>query len=93
MATPRHGDKGPRKIDVQLPTAGSISIYSNQKVRNALEEIQEDMTFYKGVRLMQVIEAVYMQGQKDGATSVVDQLVGHAETLRPPKIGRRRKRR
>ena len=90
-----HASKGPRKIDLELPKEGSIAIYSNQKVRNALDEIQEDMTLYKGVRLLQVLEAVYAQGKKDGATETLDALdvqMKEMEKLRPKKIGRRRNR-
>jgi len=40
-------------------------------VSKALDEVTEDMTLYHGVRLGQVIEAVYKQGQKDGAKKAV----------------------
>lgn len=98
MTTPRHSDKGNRKIVLALPRSGKVSIYSNQRVLNALSEVQADLTLYKGVRLLQVMEAVYAQGKKDGREEALDavehQLAGVAKEvkkLRPTKIGRPRK--
>lgn len=51
-----------------------ISVYATPKVSKALEEITEDMTLYHGVRLTQIIEAVYTQGQKDGARNAIGTL-------------------
>ena len=79
---------------LHLPKTGQVVVYSNQKVLNALGEIEEDLNFYKGVRLLQVIEAVYAQGQKDGIERVLDarlQYEKELEKLRPRKIGRPRK--
>lgn len=39
---------------------------------DALKEIEKDMGLYKGVRLHQVLEAVYNQGRKDGALKVFE---------------------
>jgi hypothetical protein len=42
-------------------------VYASPKVGEALREVSEDMTLYKGVRLSEVLDAVYAQGKKDGA--------------------------
>ena len=39
-----------------------------------MEEIEGDLTLYHGVRLLQVLEAVYLQGRKDGARSAFEEL-------------------
>lgn len=45
-------------------------------------EITEDMSLYNGVRLSQVLEAVYAQGQKDGARNAIENLQeGIANTI------------
>lgn len=64
--------KGFKKLSVDL-TGGTISLYVGSKVRVALEEITTDMTLYHGVRLAEVMQAVYNQGQKDGRREVVEE--------------------
>lgn len=66
--------RGPRRHDIDLPKLGKIPVYAGVKVGKALDEIQEDMTFYKGVRLAQVMEAVYQQGLIDGRAQVFSEL-------------------
>jgi hypothetical protein len=45
-------------------------------VAHALHELTADMDVYKGVRLAQLLEAVYQQGKKDGALDVRDSFEG-----------------
>ena len=52
----------------------SVAVYASPKVQKALNEVTEDMTLYHGVRLSQVLEAVYSQGKKDGARDVFTDL-------------------
>lgn len=66
--------RGPRRHDIDLPKLGTIPVYAGVKVGNALEELQDDMTLYKGVRLAQVMEAVYQQGLVDGRAQVFNEL-------------------
>ena len=62
-----HADKGPRRHEFTMPSSGEVvPVYAGQKVGKALEEVQEDLNLYQGVRLAEVIEAVYKQGLKDG---------------------------
>jgi hypothetical protein len=65
---PRHSDKGPTRHDFKMPSTGEVvPVYAGKKLGRALDELQHDFTFYEGVRMAQVIEAVYKQGLKDGA--------------------------
>ena len=69
-----------KKVDVALPK-GTLTIYAGQKVRSALVEVMPNMTLYYGVRLSQVIQAVYEQGKKDGRKDVVDKFDGLRKAL------------
>ncbi|MDF2916579.1 MAG: hypothetical protein K0S70_796 [Microbacterium sp.] len=63
-----NADKGPRRHEFTMPSTGQvIPVYAGVKVGRALDEVTEDMTVYQGVRLYEVLEAVYKQGLKDGA--------------------------
>jgi len=60
--------RGYRTIKIELPKRGEIAaVYTSARVADALREITEDANLYHGVRLVQVMEAVYLQGRKDGA--------------------------
>ena len=90
-------DRGPRRHDIEMPKLGTVPVYAGVKVGKALEEIEEDMTLYKGVRLSQVMEAIYEQGRKDGRSEVFEAVnestaalekrkdLLHAKIGRPPK--------
>lgn len=51
-----------------------VAIYATPRVAKALEEVTENMTLYNGVRLAQVMEAMYEQGKKDGAREAFSEL-------------------
>jgi hypothetical protein len=82
-----------KKFDVSLPT-GDLTLYAGQKVLSALEEVTTEMTLYEGVRLAEVMKAVYEQGLKDGRRDIIeqfDQIKGKAKYLppgRPKKVRR-----
>lgn len=59
---------------VNLPGERKISVYAGRRVTSALTEISRDMSLYHGVRLAQVLEAVYEQGMKDGTRSLFDKV-------------------
>jgi hypothetical protein len=61
-----------QKFDIQLAT-GPLTLYASPKILNALMEVTTGMTLYKGVRLAQVLKAVYEQGRKDGRRDVIEQ--------------------
>ncbi len=65
----------PRQVKNIIPLGTQeVAVYATPKVAKALEEVTEDMTLYNGVRLAQVMEAVYLQGQKDGARKAIGSL-------------------
>jgi len=51
-----------------------IDVYATPRISKALDEITEDMTLYHGVRFAQILEAVYHQGEKDGARRAFGEL-------------------
>jgi hypothetical protein len=61
-----------KKFDVDVP-GGTLTLYAGPKILSALAEVTLDMTLYKGVRLGQVMKAVYEQGLKDGRKEVIEQ--------------------
>ncbi len=86
----------PRQVKNIIPLGTKeVAVYATPKVAKALEEVTEDMTLYHGVRLAQVMEAVYLQGQKDGARNAIGTLeqafaeakegVPHRNPGKPPK--------
>lgn len=82
------------KVDVH---GTDMSVYTSARVADALQELTKDVTLYHGVRLAQVMEAVYLQGKKDGAREAfaqIDVSVGSAKRAIPHgKPGRPRKKR
>lgn len=86
----------PRQVKNVIPLGTQeVSVYATPKISKALAEITEDMNLYHGVRLAQVMEAVYLQGQKDGARNAIGTLeqalavakegVPHRNPGKPPK--------
>jgi hypothetical protein len=60
---------------IKVPTKSEdISVYASPRVGHALEEIRAKNDLYEGVRLLQVLEAVYTQGKKDGARDAINDL-------------------
>ena len=65
----------PRNVKNMIPLGSKeVAVYATPRVANALDEITEDMTLYHGVRLAQVMEAMYEQGKKDGAREAFSEL-------------------
>jgi hypothetical protein len=77
--------RGHRRHNIELPTLGTIPVYAGVKVGNALEEVQEDMSLYKGVRLAQLLEAVYRQGLIDGRAQVFNRFEEQFESAAKDK--------
>jgi hypothetical protein len=76
-------ERGYRTIQVQLG-ASEVNVYTRPNLAAALQEILalEGMSLYHGVKLHQIMEAVYVQGKKDGAAAVfaaVDQGIAGAK--------------
>lgn len=65
--------KRARCVKTLVPLSeGVVPVYAGLRVAHALQELTADMDLYRGVRLTQLLEAVYQQGKKDGARSVRD---------------------
>ena len=65
---------GARYLAIRVPLKnGVVKVYASPRIRQALEELLKDKTLYEGVRLIQVLEAVYNQGKKDGARNAFEQ--------------------
>jgi hypothetical protein len=61
----------PRYIKTLVPiSGGNIAVYAGVRVANALSEVTGRMDLFQGVKLTQLLEAVYLQGKKDGARAV-----------------------
>ena len=62
----------PRSAIIQM-SGESVTIYARgSKAAAALEELMADTSLYHGVKMFQVIEAVYEQGIRDGRRQVVE---------------------
>jgi hypothetical protein len=99
MATRKKVKKAPRdpakpkgaprnKKNVLALHSGKVSVYASPRISDAMDEIVGDMTLYNGVRMLQVIEAAYIQGKKDGARSVfedMDKRIRESQKLIPHK--------
>ncbi len=70
MATAR---RGYRTISLQLKRT-HVPVRASPRVADALQELSANMDLYQGVKLRQVLEAVYMQGKKDGALEAFEQV-------------------
>lgn len=87
--------RGYRTIPLALPKEGDVAVRASARVADALQEISDDMDLYQGVKLLQVMEAVYAQGKKDGALETFNTIdagvaaakkeIVHRPPGRPPK--------
>lgn len=62
------------RTDVTLSRNQIIPVYAGVRVAHALREITMDMDLYAGVRLAQLLEAVYEQGKKDGRREIFERI-------------------
>lgn len=87
--------KTPRYVRtvVTLPGDKKVSVYASKRIRDALTEVSSKMTIYHGVRLSQVLAAVYEQGKKDGARTVFDTVDGLKRTISHRNPGQPQKKR
>jgi len=77
--------KKPRVVKTLVPLPkGSVPVYFGTRIVQALREVTVDLTLYKGVRLGELLQAVYEQGKKDGARRVKDSF-GHMMKQIPHK--------
>jgi len=84
-----------RTTNVTLHSGAQIKVYASPRVYEALREVTKDLTLYKGVRLAQLLEAVYVQGKKDGARAAfqaIEKGVTQAQELVPHRTPGRPKK-
>lgn len=63
-----------KKNLIELSDKKTVAVYATRKISTALETVTEDLTLYQGVKLVQLLEAMYEQGKKDGAKTAFDAL-------------------
>jgi hypothetical protein len=82
---------------IKITFKGSqVSVYASKRIADALSEIEKDMLVFHGVKLHQVLEAVYNQGVKDGRAevfSLMDRGVADAKKVLPHRRPGRPRRR
>jgi hypothetical protein len=90
------GERGYRTIKLELSRKTTASVYTGPKTAGALKTMIAKSSLYDGVKLAQILEAVYVQGKKDGAREAFEQLdasVTAAKRVIPhQKPGRPRKK-
>ena len=89
--------KKPRytKIDVKLAKS-TITLYAGSNIATAASDLAKSMNTYDGVKYVQILEAVYNQGRKDGASKAFEAIAKGfrtAEEMVPHKNPGRPKRR
>jgi hypothetical protein len=70
------GRPGYATTKLALPKIGEVKVFAGGRVASALAELTVDADLYHGVRLMQVLEAVYEQGRKDGRAEIASLVEG-----------------
>ena len=72
--------KKARYIGVPIPLRkDQITVYASSRIAEAFQQVAMDMTLFKAVKLSQLLEAVYLQGKKDGARSAFETVDTHFE--------------
>jgi hypothetical protein len=62
---------------VRLPVTAEpedVAIRMSARRADALEKIVGEMSLFAGIKLLDLMEAAYVQGRKDGARAVFDQI-------------------
>ena len=88
--------KGLQKVSVNIQGRGKVTVYTGAKVQAAFKDVYDKCSdLYHGVKLMQVIEAFYEQGKKDGRREMIekmDALKSGVKYLPPGQPKKRRKK-
>lgn len=83
----------PRGVKTLVPLRNTnVPVYFGTRVAQALREVTVDMNLYKGVRLGQLLEAVYLQGKKDGARHVKESFEGMMKKIPHQNPGKPKKK-
>jgi hypothetical protein len=88
--------RGYRTIKVMLQNT-EAAVYTSPRVADTLEDILAKATLFEGVKIAQILEAVYKQGMKDGARETFEELdrglADAKKAINHKNPGRPRKRR
>lgn len=85
--------KKPRTVRTNITLLDtSVAVYAGTKVAEALKEVTLDLDIYKGVRLSQVMDALYQQGRKDGAREVFERVDEVKKAVKHRNPGQPKKR-
>lgn len=88
--------RGYRTIRVVLQNT-EANVYTSPRVADALEDILAKASVFEGVKIAQILEAVYKQGVKDGAREAFEELDRHMAEVKKQvphkRPGRPRKKR
>jgi hypothetical protein len=90
MMAKKSGKGKPKYVltSLALPKAGTVKVYASPRIAEALRELTEDMNLYKGVKLVQVLEAFYFQGVKEGRAEAARMLAETQKKLGQGRPGR-----
>lgn len=65
--------KKARYTKITLPLQSSnISLYAGSRIADAARHLAQDLNTYDGIKYVQILEAVYNQGKKDGAADAFE---------------------
>jgi len=70
------GKRGFKSLKVKLVST-DLTLYAGSRLLGAVQDIINNARLYEGVKLSQIMEAVYIQGQKDGAKKAFEQIDYH----------------
>jgi hypothetical protein len=59
-----------------------LALHGSERLVHAVQTITADMNLYQGVKFAQILEAVYVQGRKDGARAAFDEVDNGVKTAR-----------
>jgi sulfate adenylyltransferase subunit 1 (EFTu-like GTPase family) len=86
--------RGYRTVRLPVKSADTdvVPVRMSPRRADALEEMIKSMSLFHGVKLLDIMEAVYDQGRKDGARAAFDALDNVKKTIPHRAPGRPRKR-
>jgi hypothetical protein len=65
----------PRSMKIVITLQNSkLTLYGGARIAAAAADLAKDMSTYDGVKYVQIMEAVYKQGRKDGAAAAFDSI-------------------
>lgn len=67
------GKRGFKAVKVKLVNT-DLTLYAGSRLVDAVADIANNARLHEGVKLSQIMEAVYIQGQKDGARRAFEQI-------------------